>query len=256
MLREFVEYLVSLAQPPTVEVDGRTYMTEDYNAVEEPAPNPLGLATLTGLVTYLTQPGEPDQGQRFSLGDLDVMGTGHALVRRLAVHVAAPDDVQVVAPCSGRFNRRLVLARAVSPNRCQFRFNTYVPQEDFILGLLAGFVLNPDAQTVLAVAGNLTAESTVTLADDGVSQSASLREGVVRQTAAMVPSPVMLRPYRTFPEIPQPESPFVFRVSKGPENAPRCGLFPVLTEAWRLEAVDSIVAWLRGRLPAGVDVIG
>jgi len=256
MLRQFAEYLVSLASPVKVEVDGRSYMTEAYKAVPEPGPEPLGLATLTGLADYLQAPGPDAGGRKLSLGEEDVNGTAHYAVPYLSVHVVAPDVVEVLAPCGGKFNRRLVLARAVSPNRCQFRFNTYVAQEEFIIGLLAGFVLDDEVRTVLAVAGNLSGESTVNLLDDGVSQSASLREGVVRQVPATVPSPVMLRPYRTFPEIPQPESPFVFRVNKGQDNAPRCGLFPVLTEAWRLEAVDSIVAWLRGRLPADVRVIG
>ncbi|HLE60867.1 MAG TPA: hypothetical protein VI700_04970 [Thermoanaerobaculaceae bacterium] len=269
MLKEFAQYLVALARPQTVKVEGRTYATEQLTPVKDPLPAALVVATLTGLVEYLVgAPPSPevpaDDGtvhvggpRRFSLGEYDVRGLVPATTGNLlAVHVADPGLVDVVSTIGGAFVERPVLARAVSPNRCQFRFNSYLPQEEFIIGLLAGFVLTREAQPVLAVAGNLTAESTVNLLDDGVSQTASLREGVQRLAAAQVPSPVMLRPYRTFPEIEQPESPFVFRVSKGQDNAPRCGLFPVLTEAWRLEAVDSIVAWLRERLPADVRVIG
>ena len=268
MLREFAQYLVALARPQTVKVEGRTYATEALTPVKDPQPDALVVATLTGLVEYLVgAPPSPevpaDDGtvhvggpRRFSLGEYDVRNVAPVSGNLLAVHVADPGLVDVVSVIGGAFLERPVLARALSPNRCQFRFNTYLAQEEFIIGLLAGFVLTAEAGRVLAVAGNLTSESTVNLLDDGVSQTASLREGVQRLAAAQVPSPVMLRPYRTFPEVAQPESPFVFRVGKGPENAPRCGLFPVLTEAWRLEAVDSIVAWLRERLPADVRVIG
>ena len=53
-------------------------------------------------------------------------------------------------------------------------------------------------------------------------------------------------PRRTFPEIDQPESPYILRLREGPQAA----LFRADDQAWRVEAIASIGAWLQDRLQA------
>jgi len=59
-----------------------------------------------------------------------------------------------------------------------------------------------------------------------------------------VPNPVVLAPFRTFREIAQPESKFVFRMQQGP----RCALFEADGGAWRLEAMKRSKAYLEEEL--------
>lgn len=48
--------------------------------------------------------------------------------------------------------------------------------------------------------------------DDGVSQKTTIKSGIANKTDVIVPNPVKLRPYRTFAEIEQPQSSYVFRI--------------------------------------------
>ena len=45
-----------------------------------------------------------------------------------------------------------------------------------------------------------------------VSQKTTIKTGIANKTDVIVPNPVKLRPYRTFAEIEQPESSYVFRI--------------------------------------------
>lgn len=63
------------------------------------------------------------------------------------------------------------------------------------------------------------------------------------------PNPVTLAPYRTFREIAQPESQFVFRLRGGVEGAlPHAALFEADGAEWKLAAVGRIASFLRRAL--------
>jgi hypothetical protein len=55
---------------------------------------------------------------------------------------------------------------------------------------------------------------------------------------------VVLAPYRTFVEVTQPESDFVFRM----QNGPRCALFEADGGAWKLTAMRHIKEYLQAAL--------
>ena len=59
------------------------------------------------------------------------------------------------------------------------------------------------------------------MADDGVGQTVTAKSGVTRTTKVDVKNPWMLAPFRTFPEVAQPESPFILRMDKDSQ----CALF-------------------------------
>ncbi|MEB9776454.1 hypothetical protein P4K25_31445, partial [Bacillus cereus] len=66
---------------------------------------------------------------------------------------------------------------------------------------------------------------------------------------AKVPNPVQLSPYRTFVEVEQPESKFVFRMREGA----RCGLFEADGGAWKLEAMNNIKEYLKEALAQEIE---
>ena len=96
--------------------------------------------------------------------------------------------------------------------------------ENFIIGLQSCFqrtyIEKPDGKVigdweyVLKVASNVSAESKVTNSDDEISQSVDMAKGIVLKEQATLKSRVMLAPFRTFSEIDQPLSTFVFRVEQ------------------------------------------
>lgn len=71
----------------------------------------------------------------------------------------------------------------------------------------------------------------------------------------VVPNPVTLAPYRTFVEVKQPESKFVFRMRKS-EEGPQAALFEADGGAWKIEAMQRVKEFLEDKLVGtGVKVI-
>lgn len=75
--------------------------------------------------------------------------------------------------------------------------------------------------------------------DDGVTQKVTTRSGVSLSRTSKVPNPITLRPFRTFSEVEQPESAFVFRI-KAEESGVKAALFAADVEAWRHDAILKI----------------
>ncbi|EPI21454.1 hypothetical protein D352_02015, partial [Enterococcus faecium LA4B-2] len=82
------------------------------------------------------------------------------------------------------------------------------------------------------------------LTDNGVSQTVTVKEGAATLTKAEVPSPAELRPYRTFLEVEQPSSPFVFRIDKHGD----CALFEADGGIWKHVAMSNIREFLVNEL--------
>ena len=82
-----------------------------------------------------------------------------------------------------------------------------------MIALQSNFQPNDDLAAVMMLAGNIEKKNKQTFSDDGVSQVATMSVGVASKADAMVPNPVNLTPFRTFMEVKQPSSKFVFRIS-------------------------------------------
>lgn len=114
--------------------------------------------------------------------------------------------------------------------------------------LQSAFVENEDRAKLLKVSGNIKEENVKSVGDDGISQSAAIKVGVSSVAEVKIPNPVILAPFRTFPEIEQPESKFIFRMQSGPQAA----LYEADGGAWRNVAMESIKEYLKARLE-GLD---
>ena len=96
----------------------------------------------------------------------------------------------------------------------------------------------------MKVVGNIKEENVRQVGDDGVSQSVVAKTGVATVEDVKVPNPVILAPYRTFVEVDQPESAFVFRMKNGPLAA----LFEADGGAWRNSAIEAVSSYLAEEL--------
>ena len=97
---------------------------------------------------------------------------------------------------------------------------------------------------VLKFVGSMRDEQSNQVADDGFSQRVTIKTGVSQVGDVTVVNPVYLAPRRTFPEIQQPESPYILRLKEGPKAA----LYDCDDHTWRVEAIASIGTWLREQL--------
>ncbi|AUS03450.1 hypothetical protein ABNC90_16960 [Paenibacillus larvae] len=220
--RDALEYLSEQGQSEIIEVNGQQYATHQLYKVLEPTPAALVVRNLSGLVDYLKSKFDKQAP--------------------LLVHVVSPTQVTVVSSYNNDYARREVIkAEALLP---EYRFGSYYEAEDFIIKLQSGFVANEDRAKLLKVVGNVKEENVRSIGDDGVSQSVTAKTGVATVEDVKVPNPVLLAPYRTFVEVIQPESAFVFRMKNGPLAA----LFEADGGAWRNEAIDAVATYLTAEL--------
>ena len=124
------------------------------------------------------------------------------------------------------------------------RYGHFYDTESFNILLQSRFEDNADKQLLLQLTGNIKDEAVKQVGDNGITQSVTVKTGVTNVDNVIVPNPVTLVPRRTFFEIEQPASPFVYRMQSGPE----CALFEADGGAWKQEAIKRIADYLVKRL--------
>lgn len=156
----------------------------------------------------------------------------------LIVHIDNEDTVSVKGLLDGGGHREtLLVATAIHP---KFPFARYLDQEEFNIALQSQFHDNDDRALLLRFVGNLKQEASKTSVDDGVTQTATMKTGVASVESVIVPNPVFLEPWRSFPEVVPAASDFVFRVADGP----RAALFEADGGAWRNQQIKNIADYL------------
>lgn len=125
----------------------------------------------------------------------------------------------------------------VQAESCGFTFGRYYDYEEFVIALRSEFVQNEGRDQLLAFLRKISEINGVEVADDGVTQSVTTNSTV--SGAAMIPPIHKLAPYRTFTEVMQPESEFLFRVRKGGQFA----LYEADGGAWKQKARENIAEY-------------
>jgi len=234
MITKALEFLKANFKDTTqAEINGRVFTIDKWNLVpktfDEPVPDILTVNTLTGLVDYIKS------------GIDNTVGA--------CIHIESPGLVRLISPLFGDNLQRKYWIQATTDKTLNngFTFGRFIPIPDFIIQIQAYFAETEDIKKLLALVSNIKAEQGQEYSDNGVAQSvvAKRSTGSSMVTTVSVPNPVSLRPYRTFLEVEQPESSFVFRLSSGGEgNPPQCGLWEASGGAWKLDAIQKIKAWL------------
>lgn len=226
MLEKALKYLVGLDVPHLVEKDGATFCDKALSRVTpEQYANGFTLSTLSSLVEYIKAGADTMKGHMF-------------------VHVESPTEISVFSQLdNNRKREKVVCVEAELPT---IKTNTYVGREEFNIALQSKFVDNEDKALLLTFVGAVENGTVQEYGDDGVSQKATIRTGIASKGEALVPNPVRLMPYRTFTEVAQPESAFVFRMRS--DRGVECALYEADGGAWRLEAMENIKAYLKMEL--------
>lgn len=235
---EAIDKVLSLAPPTVLKVGDLSYASKAITPVMAPRDSAEEVITLTGVVDLMSA---------------HVNGLNWS---KSYIHVESPKRVTVSELECDEWGRRQVHIVCALPEYGRFRFDEYLSQERFIIGLQAFFdrEKSTDMQSILAIVGKLKAEAVSEADDDGVTQVVTVRKGVVLNEKATVKKIVWLRPYRTFREITQPESAFIFRLRSNEGEVPSMGLFAADADMWQAEAMQSIKAYLGSRL-LGVEII-
>ncbi len=130
-----------------------------------------------------------------------------------------------------------------------------------MIELQANFQKNEELELVLKAVGNIEKRNGQEYSDDGCSQVATMKTGIATKADVIVPNPVELIPFRTFQEVGQPASKFVFRI--GDKEVPAFKIVEAEGGIWKNEAISNIKAFLTEQLfnledeiRKGITVIG
>ena len=116
-----------------------------------------------------------------------------------------------------------------------FRFNSWHTFEEFVIALRSKFVQNADIAELLSFLKCVTNSASVSTQDDGISQRVSSVKGT---TGYKETAPIRrLAPFRTFNEVEQPTSEFLFRIN---DSGELFSLHEADGGAWKKKAKDSI----------------
>ena len=238
MIQKAIDYLVNLGieKNPLVTVDGKTYSLKTLSPVKEVGPDALGFNFLDSLVTYIKE-------------NVDVLRPDNHLI----IEIKDPTEISLHTEIIGKFNQRF------TPVQCtalvtEFPWGRWTSPEEFIIMAQSRFVETEDLAKIRQIVGNVRTEEVMSFSDDGVSQMVNAKSSITRVENVVIPPRVKLAPYRTFMEIEQPESEFVFRAKKA-GDLPHFALFEADGGAWRIEAMKRIKAYLEGQLQGIENVV-
>lgn len=241
MIKEALQYIVGLSEAKVQDItlaDGivQTYSDKPLHRLQKHIPmvdKAIEMCTLTSLVDYIK-------------GNIDSMSD------KMIIQVVDPETVVLFSQLNEeRYREKMVVVKARIPD---FRFDTYMDQENFCINLQSKFIDDPDTDRalILKFAGTMEAGTVAEYGDDGVTQKATVKTGIASKGEAIVPNPVKLRPYRTFLEVEQPASEFIFRVKQNKYDGISCAIFEADGGAWKIAATSSIKDYLQFEL-SGLD---
>jgi hypothetical protein len=161
------------------------------------------------------------------------------------IHVVDHETVELVASTTDKYGRRLTLITAEPVEFEGFRFGQWTEQENFIIGVASKFADTDDKQYVLATASSLTTAATSLSEDNGFSQTATVKAGMKTAETVKLKGVVELAPFRTFPEVGQPISNFVFRAKTSPNGPPLLMLVEADGGKWKIDAINEVKSALQ-----------
>jgi len=225
--------------PVVFDLNGQPVTTRKFERFLEPEPAAVTVTTLSGLVDYVQT--NPDGLE------LD----------KILCHVVSPTKVVLRSKLTGPYLQRPKYVEAEASTLPSIYFGRYMETEAFNIMLLSSFVPSEHRSAILKVTGNVEAGVQAKTADDGVTQEVVLKTGINRKEHSELPSPIVLQPYRTFPEVEQPASAFLLRLKQVQEDGQPVAAFALYEAdggAWRGLAMASIKGYLEAA-NLGVKVI-
>lgn len=220
MLRDFAQFLMNL-KPERVQEGERIFYSSPMYMIGEPDIVPLKTTNLNSLVQYIRKFYQVEK-----------------ISENLLVEVRTPTEVRLYTKLTDGTNvRHCLLKSEFEPPK--FIVGRFQEQKEFMIMLKSCFVPTQPRDRLIEVCGHTTDVDSAVYHDDGFGQTVSLKRGVTTDRENL-PDMVLLKPFRTFPEIDQPESLFIPRVQKGANFA----IFEADGGAWKNKAMVNIREYL------------
>lgn len=231
MIKEALQYVLGLSAPHREKIGNTEYSSKELIEIRKPDPriDNILIHTLQGIVGYIQK-------------DIEKIGES------VFIHVESFSKVHLYGVSSGEKKIRTHFVESNLFDFKGFQFGQWQQHELFMISLQTLFVPNEELSRLVATIGNMKHESSFGSDDDGITQRIQSKKGVTLNEEKEIKNPYALKPYRTFPEVEQPESMFVLRVRGKEGQTPECALYESDGAAWKISAINSIKAYFEKNL--------
>lgn len=234
--RETIEKIENLVESKKMiqEIDGNTYTRFNLKQVySDPRPSKLNLSTLDGVADYINN-------------NLDGVNVAECMIV-----IDSYNQVSVYSPVKGESNDRHLIVRAELTEMDRFRFGDFIEQEEFIISLASLFKTTDEKTKIIQAVSQMSVVSDETTNDNGITTEKTSMNGIICGSEDIKPV-VTLQPYRTFREVEQPKSAFIFRFKKGRNGTPVIALFEADGGTWKIEAKKLIKDYLSEKVKSPI----
>lgn len=252
MIAAAMNWIKEHVAPTISNIDGATWSDRKLEKIESVRQmDAVSFYTLTGLTDYLKS--EVDVPNDF---------IGH-----IFINVVSPSKISVYSgsdPINHYKRSEIAKVSAMLPS---VKIGQWVDQTEFCIMMRANFIDNglyemedgsahfdTDRDALIRVASNIVSGTIAQYEDTGISQKATLKTGIQESEDKLLPEKVILRPYRTFMEVEQPKSEFIFRAQDDKFAGVQLSLHEADGGRWKLDAMTSIKNYLLEQF-AGVEYI-
>lgn len=245
MIAKAMEWIKENTAPHINLIDGASWTDKHLNKIENiQSIDKVSFYTLTSLVEYLKS-------------KVDVPND---FIKHIFINVESPSHVQVYSEVNkDNYYKRTQIAEA-NAMLPVVKIGQFVDQTEFCIMLRANFVddgiiienedsrFDTDKNALIAVASNIVSGTIAQYEDTGITQKATIKTGIQESEDKLLPEKTVLRPFRTFFEVEQPKSEFIFRADNGRHDEVQLALFEADGGKWKLEAMASVKAYLKEQL--------
>lgn len=212
-----------------VNVGGKEFSRHRYERVfSDPRPSSLGFSTLDGIPDYINT-------------NLDSVKPEACMIV-----IDSFEKVSIYSPVTGEKNDRHLIAETRLADVEKFQFGKFMDQESFIISFSSLFGETEDKKKILAAVSVMQVIDQMTGDDKAGTTKREASNQVICPGLSEKDMPktvVVLKPFRTFREIEQPASAFIFRY-KSVNGSPYVALIEADGGAWKIEAKKRIKDYL------------
>ncbi len=130
----------------------------------------------------------------------------------------------------------------------KFNFGRGYDYENFVISIRSLFTQSQETANLLQLLKKVANVESVEVEDDGISQQVVAKQGAMLASDIKISPILKLAPFRTFIEVEQPESEFLFRISEK-----TFALYEADGGAWKIRAKQNIRAFFEQSLKDEIE---
>lgn len=220
-----IERIVKENEVQLIESNGRTFATKDLVEImpRKDVAKEIRFSDLSSIVEIVKR-----EMERFALP--------------IYINIETEKSVSVITSLDIEKEREKPYSAVAEGSR--FNFGSGYDYERFVIAIRSQFIQTPNTANLLQLLKKVSNIESVETSDDGITQSVVAKQGAMLASDVKISPIIRLAPFRTFIEVEQPDSDFLFRISDRNVFA----LYEADGGAWKIKAKKNIRAFFEAAL--------